>query len=95
MIAYCHRRSWSTLVLPQVYLKECFRVLKPGGRLILSLTASSKIMPARTTIGDGQHMDSENWWKKAGFEVERVTKLTTGPRGAVFLVERERRPATV
>jgi SAM-dependent methyltransferase len=75
---------------PAVYLEECYRVLKPGGRLILS---------THGTFED--HACPYDYWRwtvyglrklveEAGFIVEEVKKLTTGPRAAVFIAERER-----
>jgi SAM-dependent methyltransferase len=70
---------------PQDYLKEAMRVLKPGGKLIL------------TTHGvwedHGCPYDFRRWTydglcrelEQAGFQVKKVARLTTGPRAIVFL----------
>jgi SAM-dependent methyltransferase len=74
---------------PSSYLKECYRLLKPGGRLLL------------TTHGIYEdHACPNDYWRwttfglrrmveEAGFKVGQLKKLTTGPRAATFLVERE------
>jgi SAM-dependent methyltransferase len=84
----------STQVLEHVedaraYLDECRRVLRPGGHLIV------------TTHGLFEdHGCPYDYWRwtvyglkrligAAGLEVEVVKKLTTGPRCALFLAERE------
>jgi SAM-dependent methyltransferase len=70
---------------PRAYLAEGFRVLRPGGKLIL------------TTHGiwedHGCPYDFRRWTydglcrelEEAGFQVKRVAKLTTGPRAIIFL----------
>jgi SAM-dependent methyltransferase len=74
---------------PTTYLMECCRVLIPGGALLL------------TTHGlFGDHACPHDYWRwttfglqrlveHCGFKVLKLTKLTTGPRGALFLSERE------
>jgi SAM-dependent methyltransferase len=76
---------------PSSYLQECYRVLKPGGHLLL------------TTHGIYEdHACPEDYWRwtvsglyqvveAAGFTVKELKKLTTGPRAAIFLSERELR----
>jgi SAM-dependent methyltransferase len=74
---------------PSSYLAEGYRVLKPGGYLLL------------TTHGLFEdHACPDDYWRwtvfglrrlveEAGFKVDRILKLTTGPRAAMFLAERE------
>jgi SAM-dependent methyltransferase len=75
---------------PQAYLSECHRLLKPGGNLILS---------THGTFED--HDCPHDYWRwtahglqrlveEAGLKIIRIMKLTTGPRAAVFIAERER-----
>ena len=74
---------------PTVYLAEAYRVLKPGGHLLLSTHGLFE-----------DHACPYDYWRwtahglrqvieETGFNVDRILKLTTGPRAAVFLVERE------
>lgn len=73
---------------PRAYLSEALRVLRPGGKLIL------------TTHGiwedHGCPYDFRRWTRdglareleEAGFQVGRVARLTTGPRAILFLFSR-------
>lgn len=75
------------VLAPQVYLAEGLRVLRPGGTLIL------------TTNGIWEdHGCPYDFWRwtadglrrevaQAGFDVEQVRKLTTGPRAVLFLLQ--------
>jgi len=74
---------------PTAYLSEAYRVLKPGGHLLLSTHGLFE-----------DHFLPFDYWRwtahglrrlveETGFNVDRVLKLTTGPRAAMFLAERE------
>jgi SAM-dependent methyltransferase len=74
---------------PTVYLAEAYRVLKPGGHLLLSTHGLFE-----------DHACPYDYWRwtayglcklveETGFKVDRILKLTTGPRAAMFLAERE------
>jgi SAM-dependent methyltransferase len=71
---------------PRIYLSEAFRVLRPGGTMIL------------TTNGIWEdHGCPYDFWRwtadglrrdviTAGFDVKQAKKLTTGPRAVLFLL---------
>jgi SAM-dependent methyltransferase len=74
---------------PASYLKECSRVLRPGGHLILTTHGSFE-----------DHSCPHDYWRwtaqglskaieNAGLSVKSLKKLTTGPRGVLSLSERE------
>ncbi|MBE2238302.1 MAG: methyltransferase domain-containing protein [Caldilineaceae bacterium] len=73
---------------PHLYFAECRRLLKPGGKLVLTTHGSFEDHGCpydyqRWTVY-GLHRDLE----KAGFEIESSSKLTTGPRAVLFFIER-------
>ena len=74
---------------PALYLAECYRVLKAGGSLVLSTHGLFE-----------DHACPQDFWRwtayglrklveEAGLKVDRTLKLTTGPRAAMFIAERE------
>jgi SAM-dependent methyltransferase len=73
---------------PNKYLAECFRLLKPGGKLILSTNCSF--------ADAGCPSDLQRWTveglsrdlKKAGFENPLLYKFSTGPRAVFYFLER-------
>ncbi len=76
---------------PTSYLTEAFRLLKPGGKLLLSThgTFEDHGCPYdfRRWTSDGLSADL----KSVGFRVEQMNKLTTGPRAAMFILQQHRR----
>ena len=75
---------------PAVYLSECFRVLKPGGKLLVT---------THGTFWD--HACPHDYWRwtayglrqaveNAGFGVLAANKITTGSRAALYLLEQQK-----
>lgn len=72
---------------PAAYLRECHRLLKPGGKLILSTHG--------TFPDHGAPWDFQRWTphgltrdlKAAGFEIDIAWRLTSGPRAVLQLWE--------
>jgi len=73
---------------PNIYLSECFRLLRPAGKLLLSTHGlfEDNDCPRdfRRWTADGLRCDLE----KAGFKPIVIHKLTTGPRAVMFFLER-------
>lgn len=73
---------------PDTYLSECFRLLKPDGKLVLITHGLFEDHGCpydfQRWTADGLKRDLE----KAGFKIINVDKLTTGPRAIMFLIDR-------
>lgn len=73
---------------PSAYFAECLRLLKPGGRFICSTHGSY--------IDHGCPYDYQRWTpsglrrdlEEAGFEIDSIAKLTTGPRALFYFFDR-------
>jgi len=72
---------------PETHLSECFRLLKPGGKLFLTTHGSYE--------DHGSPYDYHRWTveglkydlQKTGFEVLSIEKLTTGPRAILWFLQ--------
>jgi SAM-dependent methyltransferase len=75
---------------PDAYLSEAFRVLKPGGLLLISTHGVFEEHGCpydfRRWTSFGLRLDLE----RSGFTLKNTLKLTTGCRAAVFLMQRHR-----
>lgn len=73
------------VIAPSKYLSEAFRVLRPGGKLILTTHGiwEDHGVPYdfRRWTYDGLNRELE----EVGFQVTKLARLTTGPRAIVFL----------
>jgi SAM-dependent methyltransferase len=82
----------STQVLEHVpdaalYLKECFRLLKPGGRLLCSTHGMFEEHPCPDDWNRWTAQGFRRDLERAGFAVAEVFKLTTGPRAVMFFID--------
>ncbi len=69
---------------PAIYLAECFRLLKPGGKLYITTHGT---YPDHACPYDFYRWTTDGLTRDlvaAGFAVSRTEKLTTGPRAALF-----------
>ncbi len=86
------------LLQPETYFAECHRLLKPGGRLICSTHGTFEEHGCPYDYQRWTAAGLENLLRGRGFEVDRVAKLTTGPRAVLFLLDQNlgsiRLPAT-
>jgi SAM-dependent methyltransferase len=74
---------------PTAYLANCYRVLRPDGWLILSTHGAFEDHECPVDYWRWTASGLANLVQQAGFGVHKIKKLTTGPRAAMFILERE------
>src|SRR5205823_26934 len=74
---------------PTSYLKECRRVLRSGGHLILTTHGCFEDHACPYDYWRWTARGLQGMIEQAGLKVREIKKLTTGPRGVLFLSERE------
>jgi SAM-dependent methyltransferase len=73
---------------PEHYLDEAYRLLKPGGKLVIT---THGIFEDHSCPGDYHRWTDSGLTqllKSRGFSINETWKITTGPRAALFLFER-------
>ena len=72
---------------PENYLKECLRLLRPGGRLVLTTHGVYADHPCPFDLHRWTADGLAAVCKRSGFEVVDTEKLTVGPRALLFLYD--------
>ena len=75
------------VVEPEKYLRECLRLLRPGGKLVLTTHGIYADHPCPFDLHRWTADGLAALCKKSGFEVVTVNKLTVGPRALLFLYD--------
>src|SRR5262249_21062711 len=74
---------------PGVYFNECRRVLRPGGRLVLTTHGSYEDHACPYDYWRWTAFGLQQIVERAGLRINAIKKLTTGPRGILSLSEPE------
>jgi SAM-dependent methyltransferase len=72
---------------PPEYLAEAFRLLKPGGSILLTTHGVFDDHPCPNDFFRWTAMGLRMEMERAGFSIKSITKLTTGPRAIAFLTQ--------
>lgn len=72
---------------PETYLKECLRLLRPGGKLVLTTHGIYADHPCPLDLHRWTADGLAFLCKQSGFEVVAVKKLTTNARAILFLYD--------
>jgi SAM-dependent methyltransferase len=73
---------------PQSYIRECFRLLKTGGRVLLSTHGLFEEHACPHDYQRWTQIGLERLFQTHGFEIVSSRRLTVGPRGGMFLFDR-------
>lgn len=76
------------VLVPEHYLDEAYRLLKPGGKFLIT---THGIFEDHSCPGDYHRWTDSGLTqllKSRGFEILETWKITTGPRAALFLLDR-------
>jgi SAM-dependent methyltransferase len=73
---------------PALYLMECHRILKQGGRLLLTTHGVFEDHACPFDYWRWTAFGLQKLIERHGFKVDSSVKVTTGPRAAMFLAER-------
>ncbi len=76
------------VLFPEYYLDEAYRLLKPGGKFIIT---THGIFEDHSCPGDYHRWTDSGLTQllqSRGFKIHETWKITTGPRAALFLFER-------
>lgn len=72
---------------PESYLRECLRLLRPGGKLVLTTHGIYADHPCPLDLHRWTSDGLAALCRKAGFASISTEKLTTGPRAILFLYD--------
>jgi SAM-dependent methyltransferase len=72
---------------PEEYLRECLRLLRPDGKLVLSTHGIFADHPCPHDLHRWTADGLADICRRAGFENPQVLKLTAGPRALLFLYD--------
>lgn len=74
---------------PRAYLNECFRVLRPGGNLLISTHGIYEDHPCPEDLWRWTSTGLEKLLRAADFDIRRILKATCGVRAVLFLWQQQ------